>query len=77
MKRTDRDEYSVFHSKLTRRVCGSVALSVLTVTALYRLLWKRRMGDVIVWFLVHVLDMSISASTRTSSSAGRCFWSLP
>ncbi|WP_302618678.1 sensor histidine kinase KdpD [uncultured Oscillibacter sp.] len=58
MKRTDRDEYSVFHSKLTRRVCGSVALSVLTVTALYRLLWKRRMGDVIVWFLVNVLDMS-------------------
>ena len=58
MKRTDRDEYSVFHSKLTRRVCGSVALSVFIVAALYRLLWKRRMGDVIVWFLVHVLDMS-------------------
>ena len=53
-----KDEYSVFHSKLTRRVCGSVALSVLVVAALYRLLWKRRMGDVIVWFLVHVLDMS-------------------
>ena len=50
MKRTDRDEYSVFHSKLTRRVCGSVALSVFIVAALYRLLWKRRMGDVIVWF---------------------------
>lgn len=59
MKRTDRDEYSVFHSKLTRRVCGSVALSVLIVAALYRLLWKRRMGDVIVWFLVNVLDMGI------------------
>lgn len=58
MKRTDRDEYSVFHSKLTRRVCGSVALSVFIVAALYRLLWKRRMGDVIVWFLVHVLNMS-------------------
>ncbi len=54
----DRDEYSVFHSKLTRRVCGSVALSVLIVVALYRLLWKRRMGDVIVWLLVHVLNMS-------------------
>ena len=58
MKRTDRDEYSVFHSKLTRHVCGSVALSVLIVTALYRLLWKRRMGDVIVWFLVHVMNMN-------------------
>ena len=58
MKRMDRDEYSVFHSKLTRRVCGSVALSVLIVVALYRLLWKRRMGDVIVWLLVHVLNMS-------------------
>ena len=58
MKRKDRDEYSVFHSKLTRRVCGSVALSVLIVAALYRLLWKRRMGDVIVWFLVNVLSMS-------------------
>ena len=32
-----KDEYSVFHSKLTRRVCGSVALSVLVVAALYRL----------------------------------------
>ena len=53
-----KDEYSVFHSKLTRRVCGSVALSVFIVAALYRLLWKRRMGDVIVWFLVHVLNMS-------------------
>lgn len=58
MKRKDRDEYSVFHSKLIRRVCGSVALSVLIVAALYRLLWKRRMGDVIVWFLVNILDMS-------------------
>lgn len=58
MKRTDRDEYAAFHAKLTWRVCGSVALSVLIVVMLYRLLWKRRMGDVIVWFLVHVLDMS-------------------
>lgn len=58
MKRTDRDEYSVFHSKLTWRVCGSVALSVFIVVMLYRLLWKRRMGDVIVWFLVNVMDMS-------------------
>ncbi len=58
MKRMDRDEYSVFHSKLTRRVFGSVALSVLITVALYQLLWKRRMGDVIVWFLVHVLDMN-------------------
>ena len=58
MKRMDRDENSVFHSKLTRRVFGSVALSVLITAALYQLLWKRRMGDVIVWFLVHVLDMS-------------------
>lgn len=58
MKRTDRDEYSVFHAKLTRRVCGSVALSVFIVAALYRLLWKRRMGNVIVWFLVNVMNMN-------------------
>ena len=65
MKRMDRDEYSVFHAKLTRRVCGSVALSVLIVAALYRLLWKRRMGDVIVWFLVNVLDMSKYADRKS------------
>ena len=58
MKRTDRDEYSVFHAKLTRRMCGSVALSVFIVAALYRLLWKRRMGNVIVWFLVNVMNMN-------------------
>jgi len=58
LKRTDRDEYSVFHAKLTRRVCGSVALSVFIVAALYRLLWKRRMGNVIVWFLVNVMNMN-------------------
>lgn len=57
MTRKDRDEYSVFHSKLIRRVCGSVALSVLIVTALYRLLWKRRMGNWVVWFLQSVLGM--------------------
>ncbi len=58
MKRTDRDEYSVFHSKLTRRVCGSVVLSVVIVAALYRLFWKHRMGDLIVWCLVNVMNMS-------------------
>ena len=53
----DRDEYSVFHTKLLQRVCGSVVLSVFLVAALYQLLWKRRMGDLIVWFLVNVIQM--------------------
>lgn len=57
MKRTDRDEYAVFHSKLIRRVCGSVVLSVAIVAALYRLFWKRRMGNWVVWFLQNVLGM--------------------
>lgn len=57
MKRKDRDEYAVFHSKLIRRVCGSVVLSVVIVAALYRLFWKRRMGNWVVWFLQNVLGM--------------------
>lgn len=57
MKRTDRDEYAVFHFKLIRRVCGSVVLSVAVVAALYRLFWKRRMGNWVVWFLQNVLGM--------------------
>lgn len=56
MKR-NRDEYAVFHSKLIRRVCGSVVLSVAVVAALYRLFWKRRMGNWVVWFLQNVLGM--------------------
>lgn len=57
MKRKHRDEYAVFHFKLIRRVCGSVVLSVLIVAALYRLFWKRRMGNWVVWFLQNVLGM--------------------
>lgn len=57
MKRKDRDEYAVFHSKLIRRVCGSVVLSVVIVAALYQLFWKRRMGNWVVWFLQNVLGM--------------------
>lgn len=58
MKINRKDEYSVFHSKLTRRLCGCVALSVFLVAALYQLLWKRRMGSWIVWFLINVMNMS-------------------
>ena len=58
MKINRKDEYSVFHSKLTRRLCGCVALSVFLVAALYQLLWKRRMGNWIVWFLINVMNMS-------------------
>ena len=57
MKMNRKDEYSVFHTKLLQRVCGSVVLSVFLVAALYQLLWKRRMGDLIVWFLVNVIQM--------------------
>ena len=62
MRSSRKDEYAVFHSKLIRRVCGSVVLSVAIVAALYRLFWKRRMGNWVVWFLQNVLGMDFEGA---------------
>ena len=51
MKVELRDEYAAFQYKLLRRVCGSIALSALIVVGMYLLLWKRRMGDWVIWLL--------------------------
>ena len=45
-----------------RRVCGSAVLSAVIVLALYLLVWKRRMGDVVVWFLRTVLRMDFNSA---------------
>lgn len=41
-----------------RQVFGSVALSALIVAALYLLVWKQRMGDLVVRFMETVLRMN-------------------
>lgn len=51
MKAKGRDEYLAFQSKLIRRACVNVAVSVAAVMALYLLVWKQRMGDWVVWLL--------------------------
>lgn len=57
MKSDRKEEYAAFQRKLMQRVCGSAVLSALAVLALYLLVWKRRMGDVVVWVLRNVLQM--------------------
>lgn len=57
MKADRKDEYAVFRFKLLRRVCCSIALSTLIVAALYLLVWKRRMGDLVVWGLETIFRM--------------------
>ncbi len=58
MKPKGSDEYLAFQSKLIRRACINVAVSVAVVVALYLLVWKQRMGDWIVWLLENVFHMS-------------------
>lgn len=57
MKTDEKDEYAAFKRKLLRRTGGSAVLSVLTVAALYLLLWKQRMGNWVVWLLENVFRM--------------------
>ena len=80
MKARQKGEYVAFQAKLMQRVCGSIALSALSVLVLYLLFWKRRMGDWIVWFLENVLRMdSIDAfyffgAIRTAFSSRPFRW---
>lgn len=58
MKTERKDEYAALQRRLMRQVFGSVALSALIVAALYLLVWKQRMGDLVVRFMETVLRMN-------------------
>lgn len=57
MKTNQKDEYFAFQSKLIRRACINAAVSVAVVVGLYLFVWKRRMGDWIVWLLQTLFNM--------------------
>lgn len=57
MKTNRKDEYLAFQSKLIRRACINAAVSVAVVVGLYLFVWKRRMGDWIVWLLQTLFNM--------------------
>lgn len=56
MKKIRKDEYAAFQSKIMWRFCGNAVISVLVVIILYQFLWKRRIGDWIVWLLEKSLN---------------------
>lgn len=58
MKTDRKDEYAALQRRLMRQVFSSVALSALIVAALYLLVWKQRMGDLVVRFMETVLRMN-------------------
>ena len=57
MKKNKQDDFSVFQRKIAIRFFGSAVLSVLIVVAIYLFLWKRRLGDFIVYLLEFFLQM--------------------
>lgn len=57
MKADKKDEYFAFQSKLIRRVCLNVMISIVVVVGLYLFIWKQRVGDWIVWFLEAMFKM--------------------
>ena len=57
MKKNKQDDFSAFQRKIAIRFFGSALLSVLIVVAIYLFLWKRRLGDVIVYLLEFFLQM--------------------
>lgn len=57
MKRSKKDEFVTFQSKIMWRFCTNVFISVLIVTGLYLLLWKQRLGDVTVSMLERLLNI--------------------
>ena len=57
MKKNKQDDFSVFQRKIAIRFFGSAILSVLIVVAIYLFLWKRRLGDFIVYLLEFFLQM--------------------
>ncbi len=56
MKRSKKDEFAAFQSKVMWCFCGNALLSVLIVMGLYLLLWKQRLGDVVVALLEFFLS---------------------
>ena len=57
MKKNKQDDFSVFQRKIAIRFFGSAVLSVLIVVAIYLFLWKKRLGDFIVYLLEFFLQM--------------------
>lgn len=57
MKADRKDEYLAFQSKLIRRACVNVVTSAAVVVGLYLFVWRRRMGDWIVWLLETLFKM--------------------
>ena len=57
LKKNKQDDFSVFQRKIAIRFFGSAVLSVLIVVAIYLFLWKRRLGDFIVYLLEFFLQM--------------------
>lgn len=57
MKKNNKEDFSVFQRKIAVRFFGSALLSILIVVAIYLFLWKRRLGDLIVYFLEFFLKM--------------------
>mgnify|MGYP002226988084 CR=1 FL=1 len=57
MKKNKQDDFSVFQRKIVHCFFGSAVLSVLIVVAIYLFLWKRRLGDFIVYLLEFFLQM--------------------
>ena len=62
MKRSKKDEFAVFQSKVMWRFCGNALLSVLIVMGLYLFLWKQRLGDIIVGLLELSLNVKHEAA---------------
>lgn len=51
MKKNKQEDFSVFERKIAVRFFGSALLSVVIAAAIYLFLWKRRLGDYIVYIL--------------------------
>ena len=50
-------EYTEFQMKIMQRFCANAGISVAAVILLYLFLWKRRGGDLIVWFLEYFMGI--------------------
>lgn len=57
MKRHNQEEYAAFQTKIMRRFCFHIFISVLLVAILYLFLWKERLGDWIVSLLEFVMQI--------------------
>ena len=57
MKNEHSNDYAVFRARILRRFCSNALLSILIVVVLYVLLWKQRGGNLIAFFLMHLLDV--------------------